>query len=354
MATPRHSSHESLSESLAPSPASRQASLRVKAYGRAARRFVAALLVVTGLLSFSYTGLSTYLATRLVARPHLDVDDTPLSRGLAYHDVTFPSREDHLQLRGWLIPGVLPDGRLTVNRALVVAHGADQNRTDPAAGLLDLSADLARHGFAVLAFDLRNHGDSPAAPFSLGYFEQRDVLGAVDFLRSAARPYPELGPTRIIGGWGVSLGAISLLLAAAREPAMRAIVSDSGYPDVAPILEREIPKAGGIPPLFTPGALLAAQALYGIDFYAIRPVDAVGRIAPRPLFFIQGDADTFNPPSNLGVLTRAAEAAAGAHVESWMVHGAGHAQAYHVAGQEYVTRVSDFFDAALGADASAG
>lgn len=319
------------------------------ASGRWPRRAVALLLVVTAFALFAYAGVSTYIAVGVAdqAQPPLAIKWTPADAGLAYRDVSFPSRDDHLTIRGWLIPGVLPGGSLTVRRTIIMVHGARQNRTDPAAGLSDLSAALARQGFAVLAFDMRGHGESQSAPFSLGYFEQRDVLGAVDFLRAGPLPYPELGRPQSIGGWGVSMGAIALLLAAASEPAIGGVVADSAYPDIAPILEREIPKAGAPAP-FTPGGLLAARVLYGIDFYDVRPVDVVARIAPRPLFFIQGGADTFNPPTNLNVLANAAQVAPNASVQTWLVAGADHAQAYHVAGQLYVDRIVAFYIAALG------
>ncbi len=232
-------------------------------------------------------------------------------------------------------------------------HGSMQNRTDPAAGLLALSSDLAYRGFAILVFDMRGEGQSPPAPWSLGYFEQRDALGAVDFLQSGPLPYPALGRPREIGGWGVSMGGITVLLAAAHTSAIRAIVADSAYPDIAPILEREIPKQGGLPSFLTPGALAADRVIYGIDFYQVKPGDVVASLAPRPLLFIQGAADTFNPPSNLGVLVRDAEAAPNANVQSWLVPGADHAQAFHVAGTAYVDRLVSFYTAALGPDTSA-
>jgi fermentation-respiration switch protein FrsA (DUF1100 family) len=200
---------------------------------------------------------------------------------------------------------------------------------------------------------MRGTGESAPAPFSLGYFEQRDALGAVDFLQSGPMPYPALGRPRAIGGWGVSMGAITVLLAAAKSQAIRAIVADSAYPDVAPILEREIPKQSHLPGFFSPSVLAAVRALYGIDFYQVKPGDIVASLAPRPLFFIQGAADTYNPPSNLGVLVRDAEAAPNANVQSWMVPGAAHAQAYHVAGATYVSRLVSFYTAALGPDTNA-
>src|SRR5205823_5450570 len=190
------------------------------------RWIVVALLIVSVVVTTVYTALSIYIATQLVYVPQKPLYATPASLGLQFKYVTFPSRVDQVQLKGWYIPGVLPNGHLTSQRTIIMVHGKGANRADKSAGLLNLSGELARHGFAILAFDMRGTGESPPAPLSLGYFEQRDVLGAVDFLRSGPIPYPALGRTHIIGGWGVSMGAATLLMATAQEPAIRAVVSD--------------------------------------------------------------------------------------------------------------------------------
>ncbi len=321
--------------------------------GRKWRILVVALLIISGLLTTTYTALSFYIATQLVYVPQKPLYSTPAAFGLKYQDVTFPSREDHIQLRGWLIPGVLPNGGLTVQRTIILVHGTRTNRADKAAGLLNFSVSLARHGFAVLAFDMRGMGQSPPAPLSLGYFEQRDVLGAADFLQSGPLPYQNLGRPRVIGGWGVSMGGATLILATAREPAIRAIVSDCAYADIIPILEREVPKGGHLPPAFTPGSLLAAQALYGMNYYAVKPVDVVAQIAPRPILFIHGDRDDYIPSSNMTTLATAARTAPNANVQTWLVPGASHAQSFNTHTQEYIARVVAFYTAALGTDTGA-
>src|SRR5438105_7587388 len=134
------------------------------------RKVVAALLIISGVLTSGYAAISLYIATQLVYVPQKPIYSTPTVLGLQYRNVTFPSREDHIQLRGWFIPGVLPNGNLTAQRTIVVVHGVRTNRADPGAGILDLSGEFARHGFAVLAFDMRGSGESPPAPLSLGYF----------------------------------------------------------------------------------------------------------------------------------------------------------------------------------------
>ena len=318
--------------------------------GRGWRRLVASLLIFSTASTIGYTTISIYMAANLVHSTQLLPTTTPAALGLTYKDVSFPSRDDHLQLRGWFIPGVLPSGKLTTQRTIIMVHGTWQNRTDPAAGLLDLSGKLARHGFAILAFDLRGHGESQPAPLSFGIYEQRDVLGAVDFLHSGMFPYPDLGRPRIIAGWGVSIGAGTLLMAASQEPAIRAVVADSAYADILPSLKRKIPEIGHLPPFFTPGGFIAARVLYGIDYTNIKPMDIIAQIAPRPIFLIMGSKDSWIPLSQLNTLATAARAEPDARVQTWLVPGADHAQSFHTAGKLYVERIVAFYTAALGTD----
>ena len=320
------------------------------------RRAVGGLLILSGLLTLGYVAISSYIAEELVYETPKPIAKTPASLGLRFANVSFPSRDDQISLKGWLIPGVLPDGRLTVDRIIVVVHGTRTNREDPGAHLLELTVALARNGLGVLSFDMRGMGESPPAPLSMGNLEQRDVLGAVDFLRSGTPPFPELGRPRIIGGLGISMGASTLLLAAAIEPGIRAMVSDSAYAEIVPILEREIAKRsvapiGRVPGVLAPAALVMARLFYGVDFFAARPVATIARIAPRPILLIHGTADDYVPISNFRELNAAATSASGAHVTTWIVPNARHAQAFKKAGAEYVTRVVAFFDAALGAAA---
>src|SRR5262249_21741430 len=151
------------------------------------------------------------------------------------------------------MPGLLPDGKQTVQRTIIVVHGFPGNRSDSL--VLSVSAALVQHGFAVLALDLRGNGDSAPAPRSWGEFEQRDILGSVDFVQAAALPAPLLGRPRVIGGWGMSLGAATLLLAAAAESALRALVSDSAFADAAALV-RSRWEEPGFPSWLLPGTLL--------------------------------------------------------------------------------------------------
>jgi uncharacterized protein len=324
--------------------------------GRIWRIVVTALLTLSVLLMVGYTGVSFYIATQMQIGTRMPLYATPASLGLQYKDVTFPSRYDNLQIKGWFIPGILPNGQLTSQRTILMVHGINNNRADKGAGLLNLSSDLAHHGFAILAFDLRGYGESQAAPKSFGLYEQRDVLGAVDFLHTGPLPFPELGRTHSIAAWGDSLGGATVILAAANEPSIKAIVSDSAFSDFLARAERDIPAQGHISPMFTPGGLVVAQWLYGVDYYNIRPVDAIAKIAPRPILLIHGSADNKDhkttPPAHMYILAAAALSTPNANVQTWMVPGARHVQSYHVEGQVYVDRIVAFYTAAFGPDTS--
>ncbi len=310
------------------------------------QRFITGFLIISGIVVFVYVIASLLLAIIITNRPQKPVTTTPASFGLSYRDVTFLSREDHLLLRGWLIPGVLPDGRLTVERTIIQVHGAENNR----AQVLDIDAAIVRQGLAVLAFDTRGSGESTPAPKGGGYFEQRDVLGALDFLRSGPVPYPELGRPQAIGGWGISVGGDALIYAAAREPAIQAIVADSAYATMAEYME---PAFGNFS-LLIPGARYSEMMLYGLDYTHIRPVDVIASIAPRPIFLIQGAADIYVRPSNMTELAAAAKVAPDAQVQTWLVPHANHIQAYHLAERTYIDRLVAFFKTSLQIKGNAG
>ena len=308
------------------------------------RRLFIAFFIALEALILGYLGTSFFVAAQMVYAQPKAITETPAALGMNYRDVTFLSRQDHLLIRGWFMPGVLPDGHLTTERTIIMVHGLHDNREALDGGLLKLSADLVHKGFAILVFDFRGHGQSTPAPLSMGYYEQRDVLGAVDFLQSGHLPYPNLGRPKAIGGWGISMGGATMLLAAAHDPAIRGVVADSAFAAFVPLLERNNLMPGPI----IPGVLFAMQLLYGINYNAVRPVDVVASIAPRPLFFIEGTSDGLVPPWNMTELAAAAKAAPNASVQTWLVPGANHIQSFDVMGNVYAQRVAAFFTHVLG------
>jgi fermentation-respiration switch protein FrsA (DUF1100 family) len=135
------------------------------------------------------------------------------------------------------------------------------------------------------------------------------------------------------------MGAASSIGAAADNPDIHALVADCSYADIAPIIEQQWAATSGLPDFFLPSTILMGRLLLGYDLSASRPVDEIGRIAPRPALIIHGTGDQLIPSDHADQLQAAYSSA-----ELWKVPDADHAGSYLKNRQDYVTRVTDFFD----------
>lgn len=289
---------------------------------------------LAGLAVVAYAGTCAYMALTLTRPDRHAFTRFPEQFGLSYDTVEFPSRVDAIPLRGWLLHP--PDGQPSRRRPVIMVHGMGADReAGPGDGQLGVAAPLVRAGYTLLTFDLRGSGESGGEYFTLGAQEVRDVGGAIDFLRG--RGLADQGVNLV----GFSMGGATALLMAEMDPSVRAVVEDSGYADLASLIDVQVPIASGLPPAFTPGMLLATRVLLGVDLYAIRPIDGVPALAAArvPLLVIHGVADTYVPPIN----GRQIAAAYGPQAETLFVPGAGHIESHMTVPAEYDARVLAFF-----------
>jgi uncharacterized protein len=293
--------------------------------------------VVLLVLGIGYLGLSAVLARQVMIPERHAIQGTPADLGLPYESVSFESADDHIPLRGWYLPA-------SGQRAVVLVHGLDGNRweTSPVNETKALTQQLVQHGFDVVLFDLRGHGESGGERVGLGWFERRDVFGAVSLVEQRG-----IAPGRI-GLWGESFGAATALLEAADDPRVAAVVEDCGFADVRPILDSELQRKAGLPPLSTPGIAVFASAFAGLDLSTIPPERHVAQIAPRPILFIHGAADARIPVEH-GYRLQAA--AANPADELWVVPGAGHGESFDQQPAVYLDKVVGFFERYVGAPA---
>ncbi len=244
-----------------------------------------------------------------------------------YQEVVFPSQDD-LALGGWYVPAQ--------NGGLVIfVHGLGGNRGE----LLDEAALLANAGFGILLMDLRNSGQSEGNLTTLGLNEAGDVISAVDFVLAQ----PGSAGLRV-GLRGHSMGAATVLLAAARDSRVGAVMASAGYTSIEDNIADSVQQLTGLPPFpFAPAVVFFGQQEAGLDIAQVRPVDEIARIAPRPVFLVHGEEDTLILPKNSQRLYEAA----GEPKALLLVPGADHGSLYESGGVAFQQALLGFFTTSL-------
>jgi pimeloyl-ACP methyl ester carboxylesterase len=290
--------------------------------------------VIGGLLLSAYLVVGYIAADRFSAITRHAQKDSPATYGIDFEAVQFTPRDDPaLTLQGWLLP------QAEATQTIILVHGfglGGCRSCDFKERFTEFAAQLHANGFAVLLFDLRGHGESDAARYTFGVREQRDVLGAVDFLLARG-----VAPGQI-GVLGASMGGASSIIATASEPAIGALITDSAFADLDYLLQREFPRRSGLPAWLLPSVYLMGQAVTGENVSNARPEQVIAQIAPRPVLIIHGDADELVPVEHSARL-----AAAAPHADVWIVPGATHVESWVLLQDAYVARVADFFRAHL-------
>lgn len=287
-------------------------------------------LILIVIIIVAFIGMSGYMGYSMTRQERVLLVRNPGDVGLAYEEDIFPDIDGEIILRGWFLTSNNSD------RVIVMVHGNGANRDDPTIGTLDIAAGLVNHGYNVLMFDLRGCGESAGDMVSGGYHEKKDVLGAVEYVRK--RGFDN------IGVMGFSLGAVSSLLAAAETEDIDAVVADSSYADLNDIMKPEFSKRTHAPQVLLKPILLMIKVMFGVDFNAIKPIDCVPEITPRPVFFIHGEEDDTIPVEHADRLYQAAENPLN---ELWLVPDTNHVRAYITHPEEYVSRITKFFDATI-------
>ncbi len=209
---------------------------------------------------------------------------------MPFENVQFTA-QDGVTLRGWWFPSTVSD------RVIVGFTGHKGVKQD----LLGIGSALWRAGNNVLLFDFRGCGESDLVPLSLGYNELPDARAALLYARQRA-------PHGSIGVIGYSMGAAIAILTAAETSEVRAVVADSSFASIHDVLVHAHGRYR-LPARLTVGVTdLFNRARYGYRFDAVRPIDAIECVAPRPLFLIHGGVDALVPIENAFRLARAAGA----------------------------------------------
>jgi uncharacterized protein len=182
-------------------------------FSRAARRrsharpvrlaaFLAAFLAVILLAAAIWTLTAANTLMRLPPKP-LDTFSSNILPD--FNLVSFPSLNEQTTLDGWFFPAENPVS------TIILVHDQGKNRLQFDLDSAYFYEDLISQGYCVLAFDLRNSGDSGGEMSGYGYAEWEDVLAAIRFVRRQA-------PTHDVLLYGFGTGVSAALTAAVRLP----------------------------------------------------------------------------------------------------------------------------------------
>ena len=244
------------------------------------------VLIAIGVLAMGVSGvilnISADTAHDMVTNPIEDRDpltESPADYGIAYEDIELLT-EDGVRLAAWYVP--------SQNGAAVIAiHGYKSNRES----MLEETDMLFRHGYGVLLFDMRSHGESEGEVLRFGVDELQDFEAAYQYLLTR----PDVDSDRI-GLIGNSNGAAMSILYAAQNPGIKALVAHSAYASLQDEIATGVEQFGGVPAFpFAPLIQFFAEREVDIRAKDIAPIAVIDQISPRPILILQGGADQYIP-----------------------------------------------------------
>jgi len=174
---------------------------------------------------------------------------------------------------------------------VIYLHGNSSNRLE-AGGLV---AKLMERRISLFCFDWAGCGLSEGEYISLGWYERDDLATVIDHLRKS----PFCGP---IGIWGRSMGAVTALLHAHRDPTLGAMCLDSPFSSLRDLIE-EIAASDRLlvpVPSWLVNSIIAVirnrvQAIANFDIEELVPLSHAKR-SYVPTLFMHGRGDSFVLP----------------------------------------------------------
>ncbi len=265
-----------------------------------------------------------YVLTMTRPAPAVIGDPPLIPAGNSFQSVTFSNEADQIQLSGWYVPS-------SNGAAVILLHGYGSNRLE----MVSRAEVLIRHGYGVLLYDLRGHGESQREVRAFGWEDVGDVGAALQFLSEQAEVDPEQ-----IGILGFSVGGQIALRAGAEYYQIQAVIADD--PGFVSVDDAPIPGD-------TTQRLLGWVSWINsrlVSLWTGTPIppgvpEALGKIPPRPLLLIdtgQGHGRD---------LVRHFYQIAEEPKTLWEIPETFHGGQFDARPEEYEERMIGFFDQAL-------
>ncbi len=251
----------------------------------------------------------------------------PMSSRLSHPEglqaLTF-SPENGLTLDAWYAPG-------TNGAGIVILPGAYGG----ADTMYQEMEFLHEAGYSVMTYDTRSCANPPRQT-SLGYTEIKDLKAAIDIFSQ----YPEVEK---IGVLGYSMGGATVIMTAAEDERILAVVASGNYADLAEEVRREndgIKRAWW--ERYARGWIIRMYAWQtGVEMEQASPISVIGEISPRAVYLIHGTEELASSYGDQQF------AAAHDPKQFWLVEGARHGQYAAIDFEKYSTSIIEFFNTYL-------
>jgi uncharacterized protein len=255
-------------------------------------------------------------------------ESSPIDLGLSAEEALFETT-DGVRIAAWYIPA-------TDGKTVILRHGSGET----AVSVLPHAAVLARHGFGVLLADARGHGSSAGEAMDFGWYGDRDISAALDYL--STRPEVDMEKVAVVG---MSMGGEEAIGAMGPDHRIAAVIAEgaTARTDLDKGWFREIYGARGWIQLKLEWLQYAFAELLTAAPKPPSLAEAAQAGQPRPVLLIAGG----DMPDEINAAEFIAREA-GAHVSTWVVPGAGHIQGLSTAPESWERTVISFLDTAMG------
>ena len=190
-------------------------------------------------------------------------------------------------------------------------------------------------GRNALAIDHRASGRSEGKVISFGINESKDCISWVNYVIENIDRDAKIIIT------GISMGAATVMIAAGKEELPENVVAalaDCGYTSSKEIIMKTVGEMKLPPKIMYPFIKLGARIFGGFNIDEVSPIESVAR-SKIPIIFIHGDVDDFVPHS----MGKRNYEACTTEKRFVTIEGAGHATAFLVDSELYLTEIEDFF-----------
>jgi len=266
-----------------------------------------------GIGTMVFTLVGAYKATHL---PRQQILKNPADYGLNYQDIEFSS-SDGINLKGWWIPN---QSKTTI----IITHGYGANRAgwsgkdkqgrDEYIDWIAGAVPLYQAGFSLFFFDFRACGESEGDTITLGYLEEKDLAGAIQWVLKN-RDGSTKNPTENIGLLGYSMGGNVALRGGVilKKMVETNQIQSAAVVAVGPTIYNTMVKksfqywAGmPVPPFIAPMFKKSKSLLLGFNVgEEINPTRYVSEISPIPVMYIQAGKDEIGDVSDVKAMFNA-------------------------------------------------